>query len=46
MRKEMRELIQKEKDTDLKVHLTVTTLDDEQLTQVWHYLQALVGEIN
>jgi hypothetical protein len=44
MRKEMRELIQKEKDPYLKVHLTVTTLDDTQLSQLWLYLQALVGE--
>jgi hypothetical protein len=43
VRKEMRELIQNEKDTGLKVHLSVTTLDEKQLAQLWLYLKALAG---
>lgn len=46
MRKEMKELIQKEKDPYLKVHLIVTTLTEKQLAQAWLYLQALMVEVN
>ena len=40
---EMKELIRKTNDTNLKIHLSVTTLSEEQVDQLWLYLQALAG---
>jgi len=43
VQREMQSLIEQEKDTEVKCHLTLTTLDRSQLEQVWLYLKALAG---
>ena len=39
----MLDLIQNTDDAGLKIHLSVTTLNEKQLAQLWLYLQALAG---
>ena len=43
VQREMQMLIEQEKDTEAKCHLTLTTLDKAQMEQVWLYLKALAG---